>query len=114
MLDSVRVASKYQAELLPYVVMFTGSRLVVPIRYMPLARPCAPTIMRQLAYLQNAPVVGPEDDPDGWKTLEPIAVEGTVFKTLKTSASCRVWFFSDANPARWLMILTRSSPYRDL
>ncbi|KAI0787753.1 hypothetical protein C8Q74DRAFT_1253711 [Fomes fomentarius] len=67
-----------------------GSKLVVPIRYIPLARPCAPTILRQLAYRQNAPVVGPEDDPDGWKTLESITVEGTLFKTFKTSASYRL------------------------
>ncbi|RPD60021.1 hypothetical protein L226DRAFT_486562 [Lentinus tigrinus ALCF2SS1-7] len=66
----------------------SGSKLVVPFKYVPLARPGASTILRQLAYQQNSPVVGPDGDPGGWKTLEPAMVDGILFKTMFVTAKC--------------------------
>ncbi|KAI0714275.1 hypothetical protein C8T65DRAFT_573497 [Cerioporus squamosus] len=68
----------------------SGGKLVVPFKYVPLARPSAPTILRQLAYQQNTPVVGSDGDPAGWKTLEPITVDGVLFKTMAVAAQCRL------------------------
>ncbi|KAI0749321.1 hypothetical protein C8Q80DRAFT_1218531 [Daedaleopsis nitida] len=66
---------------------FRASRkLVVPIQYVPLARPSAPTILRQLAYQQNTALAGLDDDPDGWKTLGPVRVKGLLFKTVEAEA----------------------------
>ena len=62
----------------------------MPIQYVPLARPCAPTILRQLAYQQNSPIVGPSNDPDGWKTLETVIVDGMLFRSIRVSARCTV------------------------
>ena len=63
---------------------------MVPFNYIPLARPSPPTILRQLAYQQGQPLVGPEGDPDGWKTLDPVQVVGTLFKTVTVEAQCTV------------------------
>ncbi|TBU50446.1 hypothetical protein BD309DRAFT_1049067 [Dichomitus squalens] len=67
-----------------------GSKLVVPIVYVPLARPGPPTILRQLAYQQCITIPGPDVDPVGWKTSEPVKVEGTLFKTIQLEALCTV------------------------
>ncbi|TFK94068.1 hypothetical protein K466DRAFT_477317 [Polyporus arcularius HHB13444] len=68
----------------------SGGKLVVPFKYVPLARPSAPTILRQLAYQQNTPVVEPLGDPAGWKTLEAVTVDGMLFKTVAVTAHCRL------------------------
>ncbi|KAI0368609.1 hypothetical protein BV20DRAFT_968964 [Pilatotrama ljubarskyi] len=68
----------------------TGSKLTVPLTYIPLARPSPPTILRQLAYQEDHPLVGPDGDPDGWKALGPISVDGVLFKTMSVEAECKL------------------------
>ncbi|KAH9945423.1 uncharacterized protein BXZ73DRAFT_38262 [Epithele typhae] len=63
-----------------------SSKLVVPFNYVPLARPGPASILQQLAYQQNVPLVGPSGDPDAWRTLDPVTLEGTLFKTIAVSA----------------------------
>ncbi|KAI0833421.1 hypothetical protein BC628DRAFT_1414218 [Trametes gibbosa] len=67
-----------------------GSKLSVPLTYIPLARPSAPTIIRQLAYQEEHPLVGPDGDPDGWKALTPVVVPGVLFKTIPVEARCSI------------------------
>ncbi|KAL7279161.1 hypothetical protein ACG7TL_007001 [Trametes sanguinea] len=64
------------------------SKLTIPITYMPLARPCRPTISRQLAYHESGPLPGPDRDPDGWKAIPPILQHGMLFKTIPVVAEC--------------------------
>ncbi|KAI0327814.1 hypothetical protein GY45DRAFT_1327117 [Cubamyces sp. BRFM 1775] len=68
----------------------SGDKLSVPLTYIPLARPSPPSILRQLAYRENTPLVGPEGDPDGWKALAPTQIKGMLFKTVPVEAECRV------------------------
>ncbi|KAI1797174.1 hypothetical protein LXA43DRAFT_877820 [Ganoderma leucocontextum] len=65
-----------------------GRKLVVSFDYVPLARPSPPTILRQLAYQQDTAIVGPDDDPEGWKTLEPMKLNGRLFKKIPVEALC--------------------------
>lgn len=62
----------------------------MPLNYVPLARPSPPTILRQLAYQQNASIIGPDGDPEGWKTYEPVKIEGVLFKKISVEALCTV------------------------
>ncbi len=62
----------------------------MPLTYIPLARPSPPTILRQLAYQEDHPLVGPDGDPDGWKALELVKIEGFLFKTVRVQATCDV------------------------
>lgn len=41
--------------------------------------PPPPSVSRQLAYQEKSPLIGPLGDPEGWHTLEPIAVRGASF-----------------------------------
>lgn len=89
-------------------------RLVVPFKYVPLARPSAPTILRQLAYQQNTPVVGPFGDPAGWKTLEAVTVDGMLFKMVAVTAHCRVSSSCVRRNGTVLTSFICSYPSRDL
>ncbi|KAI0359923.1 hypothetical protein OH77DRAFT_1419286 [Trametes cingulata] len=66
----------------------TGSKLVVPLTYVPLARPSPPTVLRQLAYQEDHPLVGPDGDPDGWKVLGPVRFDGVLFKSVPIEVEC--------------------------
>lgn len=77
-----RVASEFGARASSHLSFLTRKdRLVVPFKFVPLARPGLPSAARQLAYERGTALVGPEADPAGWKTLEPVTLEGTLNKT---------------------------------
>ncbi|KAI0076174.1 hypothetical protein K474DRAFT_1663295 [Panus rudis PR-1116 ss-1] len=69
-------------------VLSPGHRLVVPFRYTPQARPRPPSILRQIAYLENTPLIGPEGDADGWHTFESIQIHGKLFNSRPIVAIC--------------------------
>ncbi|KAJ3987412.1 hypothetical protein F5890DRAFT_1405227 [Lentinula detonsa] len=48
--------------------------------YIPASRPDPPSQLRQLAYQENSPLLGPEADLKGWYTLPSAKVHGTLFK----------------------------------
>ncbi|KAI9057333.1 hypothetical protein FKP32DRAFT_1615457 [Trametes sanguinea] len=62
------------------------SKLTVPITYIPLARPCRPTISRQLAYHESTPLPGPDKDTEGWKIIPRTLIQGVLFKTVTVVA----------------------------
>ncbi|KAI0366529.1 hypothetical protein BV20DRAFT_951982 [Pilatotrama ljubarskyi] len=58
------------------------------VGYCPVIRPVAPSIARQIAYMENSPLIGPEGDPEGWRCLEALRVHRSVFSTLTVEATC--------------------------
>lgn len=66
----------------------SGQRLVVPFTYTPQARPAQPSILRQIAYLENSPLAGPDGDPDGWRTSQPVKICGKIFNARSIEVTC--------------------------
>ena len=66
------------------------TRLGTVLGYCPIIRPREASIPRQIAYLENTPIPGPDADPDGWKWLAPLSVRGSVFSTRTVDATCTV------------------------
>ncbi|TFK40191.1 hypothetical protein BDQ12DRAFT_628002 [Crucibulum laeve] len=64
------------------------SQIKTAFGYVPSTRPDAPSLYRQLAYQQGASLPGPSSDPEGWKTLRPVAARGVMFKSKKVEVRC--------------------------
>ncbi|RPD59528.1 hypothetical protein L227DRAFT_575968 [Lentinus tigrinus ALCF2SS1-6] len=62
--------------------------LTTNFAYVPLTRAQPPSALRQLAYREGSPLVGPEGDPEGWKVLPSVKVAGTVFDARKVELEC--------------------------
>ena len=56
-------------------------RVSTEVRYTPIIRPDPPSLSRQLAYQENTPLLGPDDDPEGWHNFPPIEVHGRIFRS---------------------------------
>ncbi|KZT41695.1 hypothetical protein SISSUDRAFT_234732 [Sistotremastrum suecicum HHB10207 ss-3] len=52
--------------------------------------PPPPSLLRQIAYQEQSPLCGPEIDPEGWETLEPVRFEGTLFNVQSFTMTCRL------------------------
>ncbi|KJA16442.1 hypothetical protein HYPSUDRAFT_147727 [Hypholoma sublateritium FD-334 SS-4] len=61
-------------------------KIMTAFGYVSSSRPDAPSLLRQIAYQQFLPVPGPLSDPEGWKTLRPVAVRGTMFSVHRVEA----------------------------
>ncbi|KAI0708548.1 hypothetical protein C8Q76DRAFT_799799 [Earliella scabrosa] len=84
-----RVHIQYQILVTVHRSRFrVDSTLGTVIGYSPVIRPDAPSMARQLAYIQNTPIPGPDVDPDGWKCLPPLNIRGSVFSTRTVDAIC--------------------------
>ncbi|KAJ8494403.1 hypothetical protein ONZ45_g13241 [Pleurotus djamor] len=64
------------------------SKLTATFGFMPVVQPGSPSLLRQLAYQERSPLIGPEGDPDGWLTLEPVCMRGTVFGKRAAEVYC--------------------------
>ncbi|GBE87898.1 hypothetical protein SCP_1201230 [Sparassis crispa] len=62
--------------------------LAVPIVYVQLSRADPPSPLRQVAYTEGTAIIGPDGDPEGWKTLSPVKIIGTLFKTRQIELQC--------------------------
>ncbi|KIY62026.1 hypothetical protein CYLTODRAFT_459351 [Cylindrobasidium torrendii FP15055 ss-10] len=80
----------------------TDTSIQTTFCYTPSSRPDPASRQRQYSYDRNLPLVGPEQDPEGWFTCDPIRARGKVAKT-KADVSC---LLSLAKP----MCYTRGSP----
>lgn len=69
--------------------MCSINRLQTSLIYIPTTRPDPPSLLRQLAYQENTPLLGPEVDPEGWKSV-PFHIRGTIFNTRRVEADCTV------------------------
>jgi len=58
--------------------------------YRPVTVPDSPSALRQLAYSEGSPILGPDDDPDGWKVLPPVTVTGRLFEAHDAEVECAV------------------------
>jgi len=56
----------------------TDSHLKTAFGYVPSSRPEPPSLLRQFAYQQSAPLPGPSSDPDGWKNLRPVTARASI------------------------------------
>ncbi|THU84194.1 hypothetical protein K435DRAFT_688088 [Dendrothele bispora CBS 962.96] len=54
----------------------TDWRLSTQFAYVPITISPSPSPLRVLAYQENTPLLGPEADPTGWVTLDPVAIYG--------------------------------------
>jgi len=80
-----------------------NSRVQTSFAYVPATRPPPPSLLRQLAYQQNTPLLGPDADPVGWEQFPSFTVRGIVFSARQVEATCH---FSLAKP----LCYTRGSP----
>ncbi|TFK49960.1 hypothetical protein OE88DRAFT_1645739 [Heliocybe sulcata] len=55
-------------------------------------RPPPPSIFRQLSYLQSIPLLGPEEDREGWISLHSVQISGSVFKIRPVRATCELCY----------------------
>ena len=58
--------------------------------YIPLIRPDPASDKRQLAYYQGSPIPGPENDPDGWKILDPFIMSGSILNHRQVEVTWKV------------------------
>ncbi|KAF9466645.1 hypothetical protein BDZ94DRAFT_187800 [Collybia nuda] len=63
-------------------------RATIVFGYIPITKPSPPSFLRQLAYQENSPLWGPDSDPDGWHTMEPVRVEGKIFNARMVNVKC--------------------------
>ncbi|KZT29753.1 hypothetical protein NEOLEDRAFT_1106344 [Neolentinus lepideus HHB14362 ss-1] len=73
----------------------TDSKFGTAIGFIPYRRPPPPSVLRQLSYLRDLPLVTPEEDNDGWTSLHSLQIPGTIFKIRPVRAKCELWI---ANP----------------
>ncbi|KAJ7745724.1 hypothetical protein B0H16DRAFT_971533 [Mycena metata] len=80
-----------------------NSKVQTMFAYVPATRPPPPSPLRQLAYQENTPLLGPDADPAGWEQFPSFVVRGTVFSTRRVEATCH---FALAKP----LCYTRGAP----
>ncbi|KAF7977287.1 hypothetical protein HWV62_4249 [Athelia sp. TMB] len=56
--------------------------------YMPRIKPDPPSALRRSAYQNETRIPGPHQDPEGWKTLPSILINGTVFSHRSVQIKC--------------------------
>jgi len=52
--------------------------LMTIVIYQPMIVPDPPSALRRMSYWEGSPLVGPEGDPEGWKVLPPIKIQGAL------------------------------------
>jgi len=72
--------------------------------YLPITRAEPPSPLRQLAYSEGTDIVGPDGDPEGWKTLPPVKITGTLFDTRQVDVDCALSIANPTTYARGSMI----------
>ncbi|KAJ7244111.1 hypothetical protein C8J57DRAFT_1083228 [Mycena rebaudengoi] len=51
-------------------------------------QPGPPSMLRQLAYQENSPLLGPDADPEGWQSLPSFSISGLLFSVLAVDMKC--------------------------
>ncbi|KAI0783856.1 hypothetical protein BC629DRAFT_1593993 [Irpex lacteus] len=64
--------------------------LTTNIYYTPLSRADPPSPLRQAAYVEGTSIVGPNGDPNGWKSLPQVRISGTLFKSRTVNVDCTI------------------------
>ncbi|KJA19498.1 hypothetical protein HYPSUDRAFT_204546 [Hypholoma sublateritium FD-334 SS-4] len=79
-------------------------RIPVPFGYIPLTRPGPFSTLRQLSYAENAPLLGPTVDLEGWHRVNPITVQGTLFNNRNVSFRCTLFLAKPLSYTRGSLI----------
>ncbi|KAH7925634.1 hypothetical protein BV22DRAFT_1128866 [Leucogyrophana mollusca] len=58
------------------------------INFTPLIRPDPPSLLRQISYQEHSPLLGPDQDPDGWHTLPAVGTAGRIFNDRNVEVKC--------------------------
>ncbi|RDB25885.1 hypothetical protein Hypma_006734 [Hypsizygus marmoreus] len=66
----------------------TDHRIQVTFGYIPVTRPGPASPLRQLAYQENTPLWGPDEDPEGWHTLPSADIRGRIFGRRPVDGKC--------------------------
>ncbi|KAJ3546756.1 hypothetical protein NM688_g5477 [Phlebia brevispora] len=87
-----RVTVRYQV----YAVVGRGKLQVdnevgTQVVFTPIIRPEPPSLARQLSYQEKTPLVGPEDDPEGWHRVSPVVLRGSIFNNRAVEAQLTLW-----------------------
>ncbi|KAJ7244114.1 hypothetical protein C8J57DRAFT_1141905, partial [Mycena rebaudengoi] len=53
-----------------------------------MCQPGPPSMLRQLAYQENSPLLGPDADPEGWQSLPSFSITGLLFSVLAVDVKC--------------------------
>ncbi|KAG6857382.1 hypothetical protein H0H87_004744 [Tephrocybe sp. NHM501043] len=69
----------------------TNSQIKTAFGYVPSTRPGQASLLRQLAYQQCTPLVGPHSDRDGWKSLRPVSARALMYRTAKVEVQCSLF-----------------------
>ncbi|KAF8896107.1 hypothetical protein BD779DRAFT_1724469, partial [Infundibulicybe gibba] len=64
--------------------------LSTSIAYIPLSIPDPPSPLRQAAYRSGTPLVGPKEDPEGWKVYPVMSFAGTLFGARDIVLKCEL------------------------
>jgi hypothetical protein len=73
-----------------HIKSFRSCRLGTSFVYLPRSRANPPSPLREAAYREGVPLIGPESDPVGWKVLQPVKIKGTIFDTREVEVECTV------------------------
>ncbi|TDL19924.1 hypothetical protein BD410DRAFT_791559 [Rickenella mellea] len=57
-------------------------------QYTPRSKPASASLLRQTAYRENTPLLGPAIDSLGWKIFPRVVVQGTLFNVMKVDVAC--------------------------
>ncbi|KAJ3852567.1 hypothetical protein EV368DRAFT_82394 [Lentinula lateritia] len=82
----------------------TDHRIITPFIYVPIIRPGLPSRLRQVAYEENTAIPGPIADPQGWRTLAPVQIQGKLFNRQTVNFSCTLSLASPLSYARGSVI----------
>ncbi|KAI0319527.1 hypothetical protein OF83DRAFT_1109896 [Amylostereum chailletii] len=74
-------------------------KLSTGLAYVPREVAQKPSLMRMLAYQEGTPLLGPDEDPPGWRVLEPFNIQGTLFDTRSINVQCK---FAIATPTSYV------------
>ncbi|KAI0087350.1 hypothetical protein BDY19DRAFT_995046 [Irpex rosettiformis] len=101
--DSYRLPGSFISKQSNYTVLYKLVTTIVAgkfipdytletsITYIPFIKPEPPSSIRQLAYYNNCPIVGPDGDPEGWHTSSPVTITGSLFGERSVSIECQLW-----------------------
>ncbi|KAL6304660.1 hypothetical protein BKA93DRAFT_825556 [Sparassis latifolia] len=59
--------------------------------YTPITQPDPPSMVRQIAYIERSPLIGPNGDPEGWFALNPVMIRGSIFNARAVEVTCTLW-----------------------
>ncbi|KAJ6482483.1 hypothetical protein C8R45DRAFT_303002 [Mycena sanguinolenta] len=69
----------------------TDDRIITSFGFFSMRYPNRSSQLRQLAYRSNVDVPGPYLDPEGWKALEPVQIQGRLFGKRPVNVRCTVF-----------------------